>query len=204
MGQKARLDSLPEVKEELDRMVEENRYTQQQIADFMTDYANELGYDVKITKRIVQRHSANQKKAKEELKRHEEVTKQVVKHIGNVSLGNMGKGIAAIVGNIAFQVISDIDVNAESDAEKKPMDKVGMIKDLVSIAKGLNETAAISLSNEIKQEVIDKKKRGEKIIPHEELDLIYEEQLQQQAELQARIVNRKKLDTDNDYLEPDE
>jgi hypothetical protein len=192
MGQRKRLDSLPDVKTELDRMIEENRYSQRQIADFITEYAQSLGYDVTITERIVQRQVAEKKLAREEIKRHQAITKEVVKHLGDISLGDMSKGIAAVVGNLAAKVITSLD--AESL-------KIKDVKELVSISKGMTETAAIDFDLEVKRELHEKTNRVEKIIPPEELDAFYEEGLKKKDTLQSRIAGRKIQDIDD--IEPD-
>lgn len=194
MGQRKRLDSFPDVKAELDRMLEENTCSQEQIAKFLTEYADSMGYDVTVTRRIVSRELDAKKKEKQALKQHQEVTKEIVRQYGDISLADMGKGISALVSGLAVNTIKKLD---------KDTLEVKDIKDLVAISKSVSETAAINFDLEIKQEAHDKAKRGEKIIPHEELDVIYEEQLQQQAELQAKIANRKKRDTDSDYLDSD-
>jgi len=197
MPKKSTLDRLPtDVRDYLDQCLQNPALNLAEVSQDVNDYlVNEMGLKPVMTWKIVQRHNANKKKANAELKRHQAVTKEVIKQYGGISLADMGKGIASLVDGLAINTINNLD---KENLEIKD------VKDLVAISKGVTETAAISFDLEVKREAYEKSRRGEKIIPHEELDVIYEEQLQQQAELQAKITNRKKRESDNDYLEQDE
>jgi len=197
MGQIARIDKLPpEVRDYLDLCLQNPALSHEQVSKETNDYLiDKLGLKPVITRRIVQRHDANQRKIKEEFKRNQQATCELVKHVGNVDLGDMSKGIAAIVSHLAIKSIGE-----KSDKTLEIKD----VKELTQISKSITETAAINFDLGVKKEAYEKSRRGEKIIPHDELDVIYEEQLQQQAELQAKIAGRKKRESDNDYLEQDE
>lgn len=197
MGQKATLDKLPsDVRDYLDQCLQNPALNLTEVSEEVNDYlVSVLGLKPVITWKIVQRHNAKQKKSKKELQRHQAVTREVIKQYGGISLADMGKGIASLVDGLAINTINNLD---------KEKLEIKDVKDLVSIAKGVSETAAINFDLEIRQEAHDKQKRGEKIIPHEELDVIYEEQLQRQAEMQEKIKHRKPKDDEGDYLEADE
>lgn len=143
MGRKFVIDTLPpEVRQFLDECLQNPALTHHAVTEEVNHFlVEELGLQPVITWRIVQRHDANTKKTKEELKKHKVIARELVRHIGDVSLNDIQKGVAAMTGNLVVGVINGL--NQESLGLKEA-------KDLVSISRTMTETAAINFDLELK------------------------------------------------------
>ena len=140
MGRKSRLASLPDIKNLLDKLIQEGSYTQKQIAEFATDYAVGLGINVPITEKVVNRYAASFKDIMEKRQESALVVKQWVNRMGDIPAGDFGRAIVEIMRQLSFDMSIAIHQNDMTDLPET----VKMLKDLATAVDKVERSAKVN------------------------------------------------------------
>lgn len=158
MGRKSTLDKMPPgVREQLDKLLTNKAYTQQQMADWMNDWLAANDQPPVMTQRIVNRYAASMKDLLDKKRESQEVVKTWVNQLGSIPDGDFGRAIVEILRTLAFDMSLDAHKQMGEPDQDLPS-SVKMLKDLAFAVEKLEKAAS---ENEKRAEKIKQQAREE-------------------------------------------
>ena len=140
MGQRKRLDTLPEVKAYLDKLIQQGVFTQKQLSELATEYAKELGHDAPITEKVVNRYMGTFKDIMEKRDERALVVKQWIARMGDVPDGDFGRVLIEIMRQLAFDMNMSL-VDALANGAELP-ESIKMLNNLTACVQKLESSAS--------------------------------------------------------------
>jgi len=132
MAQKSTIQQLPEdIKLELDKLIKDGRYTIDQLVEYLQDQG------APVSRSAVGRHKKKMDRALERLRQSGEVTKVLVKELGDKTEGEMSSAMREILRSMVF----DFMMEGEKVEPKQFMFIAKTLKDI-------EQTAQISTKRE--------------------------------------------------------
>jgi hypothetical protein len=157
MGQTSSIEKLPpEIKSELQRLLQDPRVTQLEVTEKINALLEEEGHDDRISKSAVNRYSMRMEEVGQKLRQSREISEMFIAKVGAAPQGQTGLLINEILRTLAFDItlkIQDADIQ-DPETLSATIDQV---KALALATQRLEQSATINVKRaaEIKKQALE-------------------------------------------------